>query len=227
MSNHILGYAELERTKDKLLGISQKHNDVVINNVSHRQKIRELEDELFNLRDECQGLRERNIALLARCQRQTQQQQAGRGVGGSGPESQVRCDPWSHPSGRPQLIKRLTLPPACHQVLLHLITTLLNATPALAQLRTQLEQATAAATAPEASTSAAASGSVPFQYWQPKLNPPGNVKASVEPVGIDGVLEEEEEEEEEEKKTEEDRSVGLQIEPSNSSHRYVEPQSPP
>lgn len=72
------------------------------------------------------------------------------------------------------------------QMLLNLVTTLLAATPALAQLQTQLQQV---------SSSAPATAPAPFQHWTPKLNPPGNVKASAEPVGIEGVAEEDEDEE--------------------------------
>lgn len=78
--------------------------------------------------------------------------------------------------------RRAVLP----QMLLHLVTTLLAATPALAQLQTQLQQV---------SSSAPAAAPAPFQHWTPKLNPPGNVKASAEPIGIEGVTEEDENEE--------------------------------
>lgn len=72
------------------------------------------------------------------------------------------------------------------QMLLHLVTTLLAATPALAHLQTQLQQV---------SSCAPAAAPAPFQHWTPKLNPPGNVKASAEPIGIEGVAEEDEDEE--------------------------------
>lgn len=110
------------------------------------------------------------------------------------PAPRARCEPEPHRPGISfaHQTERRVLLRSPSQVLLHLITTLLNATPALAQLRTQLEGAMAAATLPEASTSAAAADPAPFQHWTPKLNPPGIVKASVEPMGIDGVMEEEE-----------------------------------
>lgn len=59
----------MERARDKLLGITQKHNDVVLNNVAHRQRIKELENDVYDLRDEVIQLSQRNVKLLADNQR--------------------------------------------------------------------------------------------------------------------------------------------------------------
>jgi hypothetical protein len=60
---------EMERAREELLGITQKHNDVVLNNVAHRQKIKELENDVYDLKDEVIQLSQRNVKLLAENQR--------------------------------------------------------------------------------------------------------------------------------------------------------------
>lgn len=47
------------------MAITQKHNEVVINNVAHRQRIKELENEVYDLKDEVIALSKQNVALIA------------------------------------------------------------------------------------------------------------------------------------------------------------------
>ncbi|CDZ97256.1 Shugoshin, C-terminal [Phaffia rhodozyma] len=172
---------EVERLRERLHGITLKHNDVVINNVAHRQKIKELENEVYDLRDEVIRLSERNIRLEA---------EVGR----------LRKVEFKSKQDRNGSLQNFLNKEEDAKILLHVLSTLIVSAPALTVLRDEI--LSNVAPSPPSSTSPLLNRSAlptplsphqPFAYWQPKLNPQGTVKASASPVGIDNTLKEEDE----------------------------------